>query len=372
MELFTLNRKFLRQDTIDKFHSTIWTERYYGDGEVELIVPASLDLIQKLKEGTFIGLVGSDEIMIIDTQEIEEGKLTIKGNSLLKWLDNRFIRVTAAHPDRYWNINGTPGWIMWAIIYYMCIEGSPYLNGTVATGIPNPQALAIPGLWLGANDNTGAVVNIAVPYGPVYDALKNIGTTYQIGQKITLASATDASYSLLYWSYRGLNRTSAQTANPVVRFSPNMDSLTDIKEFRSVSNFKTHAYSFAPSNPGELATTPGKDDYGSSEYNGFDLRAMMIFCEDITTDTIGGDANVLLNILNTRAHEALMDHKRTNVVDGELVPNVQFKYGADYNLGDVIELQGNSGVVNHARVTEYIRTQDGTGERAYPTVSIIE
>ena len=41
MEPYTLNRNFLKQDVIDEFQSIIWTERYYGDSEVELVVPAT-------------------------------------------------------------------------------------------------------------------------------------------------------------------------------------------------------------------------------------------------------------------------------------------------------------------------------------------
>ena len=188
--------------------------------------------------------------------------------------------------------------------------------------------------------------------------------------QIALESATDAGYSLKFRTYRGLNRTSSQSVNEQVRFSPEMDSLTDIKELRSISDFKTNVWTFAPANPGELAGTPGYSNYGS--YSGFDLRAMMVFCEDITTDAIGGSAQTLVDILNTRARDALTDHIYRKVVDGEVVPGVQFHYGAHYYLGDIVELQGNSGIVQNARVTEYIRVQDEAGQRAYPTVAVID
>src|SRR6476619_3792611 len=102
MELFTLDRRFLLQDIIDKFNSAIWTERYYGDSQVEIHAPATPDKIAMLKEGTLLGLAGSDEIMMLETQEIEGGVLKVTGISLLKWLNNRFIRTSALHEDRYW------------------------------------------------------------------------------------------------------------------------------------------------------------------------------------------------------------------------------------------------------------------------------
>jgi hypothetical protein len=56
-------------------------------------------------------------------------------------------------------------------------------------------------------------------------------------------------------------------------------------------------------------------------------------------------------------------------VDGQIVPDIQFKYGVDYNLGDIVEVEAPSSTITKARVTEYIRTQDKEGERSYPTLT---
>ena len=371
MELFTLNRNFIEQYVIDKFISAIWTERYYGDSEIELVVPPTQDMIQRLPVGTFVGLVGSKEIMIVDTADNEGGKLKVTGSSLLSFLNNRFIRTSNKHEDRYWYLSGmTPGQILSYIVQQMCIDG-PYLNGSTPTGIPNPAALKIPGLSIKSSDTSGSNVSIGVPFGPVYDALRDIATTYLVGMQITLESVSDTSYSIQFRSYKGVDRTSGQSVNPPVRFSPQMDTLTDIKELQSIASFMTLAYSFAPSNPGGLAAAPGSDSLHDAPYTGFDLRALMTFEEDITTDMVGGNAATLLSLLNTRAHNALANHPFSKAVDGEIVPLNQFQYGVNYNLGDLIEVQGNSGVVQTSRVTEYIRAQDDAGERAYPTVAML-
>ena len=377
MEPYTLDRNFHKTDIIDGFFSIIWTERYYGDSEVELVVPPTNDMIQKLREGTFLGLDKSDEVMILETTNIEENQLKVKGISLLSWLNNRFIRTSALHQDRYWYLSGeSAGWILWAIIYYMCTSGSPYLNGTTPIGIPNPQQFVIPGLWLRDYDKSGGVVSVGIPYGPIYDAMREIATTYEVGMQITLDSVSDSAYTLGFRSYKGLNRTSSQTENSVVRFSPQMDSFTNIKELRSIAALKTQVYSFAPGlNPAEgqpdLRTTPGISTLSGTQYTGFDLRAQLVFADDITTDMVAGSASNLLNILNARAYDALTTNHYVKAVDGEIVPENQFKYGVHYNLGDIIEVQGNSEVVSTSRVTEYIRSQDKAGEREYPTVAML-
>lgn len=364
MELFTLNRGFLKQYDIDKFTSVIWTERYYGDSEFELVVPATSDYIKKLPIGTFIALAGSKEIMLVDYSDSEKGAWKVTGSSLLKFLNNRFIRVTAAHEDRYWYLTGAPGWVLWAIIYYMCVA-----PGTYPMGIPNPGSLAIPNLGLKGYDQTGTPVNFAIPYGPVYDAMRDIATTYGVGMQITLEWATDTSYSIQFRSYKGIDRTSKQTVNPV-RFSPQMDTLTDIKELQSIASYKTVAYSFCPPNPDGLATVCGTDQVPGAP-TGFDLRALLTFEEDITTDLIGGSASNLVSLLNARAHNALANNPFYRAIDGQIVPLHQYQYGVDYNLGDIIEVQGNSGLVQNSMVTEYIRAQDNSGVKEYPTVAML-
>lgn len=366
MELFIMDKNFRKQYIIDKFVSAIWTERYYGDSDVELHVPATSDMIQKIPTDTFLGLEGSKEVMLLDTIDIENGDLKATGQGLMPFLNNRFIRVTAAHEDQYWNLSGgTAGWALWAIVYYMCISGG------YPVGVPNPASFVIPGLGLGGYDDSGAPVTLAVPYGPVYDAMRDIATTYEIGMKITLESATDTGYSLAFWAYKGLDRTSGQTVNPIVRFSPEMDTLTGIAEVQSIANYKTNVYSYAPENPNGLATTPGESSVAGNP-TGFDFRAMMTFEDDITTDQVGSDPNVLLNLLNARAASALNDNRTVKTVDGEIVPLHQFQYGIDYMLGDIIEVQGNSETIQSSRVTEYIRSQDDTGETAYPTVAMLD
>jgi hypothetical protein len=367
MEPYTLDRKFLKQDVIDDFNSVIWTERYYGDSEVELVVPATPELIAKLPEGVFLSIDGTDEIMILETANVEDGLLKLSGVSLLLWLNNRFVRTSVTSADKLWYLTGMPpGQVLWHVVSNMCVAGSPYLNGTINTGITNPQALVVPGLGLRDYDKAGDPISVGIEFKPVYDAIRDTATTYQVGMQITLDSATDTSYFLGFRSYRGLDHTSSQTDRPVVRFSPQMDSLTNIKELRSIAALKTLAYVFAPDSVG---SAPGIANLTGQQATGFDLRALMILDQEIPSGT---PAPQVIDILNSRAKDALSANRYVKAVDGEIVPTNQFQYGVHYNLGDLIEVQGNTDVVRTSRVTEYIRAQDEAGERAYPTVAMLD
>lgn len=372
MELYTLNRNFQKQSLIDGFHSIIWTERYYGDNEVELIVPATASMIEKIPLGIFLSVDGSDEIMILENRSFEEpNKIKFTGIGILPWLNNRFVRTSPNHEDRYWYISGSSiGETLWLIVFNMCVDGSPYLSGEIDIGIQNPEQFIVPGLGLGSFDVFGDPISVGVPYGPVYNALRELATPYEIGIKITLDDVSEDSYTLGFRSYMGLDRTTLQSENSIVRFSPQIESFTDIKELQSIADLKTLAYAFAPENPDGLATFPGLNRL-AGELTGFDLRALQIFAEDITTDMIEGDPVNLVNILNSRARDGLTDNRFVNAIDGEIVPNNQYKYGRDYGLGDIVEVQGKLGTVQTARVTEHIRSKDATGEKSYPTVTML-
>jgi hypothetical protein len=364
MEGYTLTRDFKRENVIDSFESFIWTERYYGDSEFQIVAPATSTNIAMLSEGTFIELDGAAEIMMLETRAIDkDGKITATGISLLKWMNSRPIRQSIDHKDQYWNLEGfTAGQTLWKVLNDT--------NISVPFGVLTPANWQIPNVVLDSEDASGPTITVAVPYGPLYDALYQIATAYKVGMTLYLERQGSAWY-LKFRSYVGTDRSSEQTAVPSVQFSRAMDSLTDVNELRSLSAYATDVYAYVPSNPGGLASVPGVATVGSAGMNPFDIRVLMIFADDITTDLVGGDAGVMQNLLNQRAASALASHPYLVAVDGEVVPTTQFVYGRDYNLGDIVEFVGYTGALQKAWITEYIRSHDEAGEKAYPTFTAI-
>lgn len=373
MDIFTYDRDFFKQDEIDVFESAIWTERYYGDGDFELTVPASTDMISKLPKGQLMGCVGSYEPMILETRDIKDGLLKTTGITLTQWLNNRIIRTSSDHKIKEWKMPSLkPGHAMAHIVNMMCC-GSDYTSGVIPIGIPVAQTelFVIPGLQVGAIDLSGVVIELIVPFGPVYDALKQIGTTYEIGMKITLDGAFDDYYILQFDSYRGEDRTSSQSVNPVIRFSPEMDSFTNINDLESITDHRNSVYIFAPTADSVWITSAGHATSGAIPVEaGFDLRVFQGFADDISTSW--PDTGTLLSLLNQKAKDEIQNHKIVQLVDGEIVQVEDIKYGTDFFLGDVVEVEGNTGILQKARITEYIRSQDKSGERAYPTLSMID
>ena len=71
-----------------------------------------------------------------------------------------------------------------------------------------------------------------------------------------------------------------------------------------------------------------------------------------------------------RGREELAKHQRVEIFDGEITQYSQYKYGQDYGLGDIVELQDGEGNSNEMMVTEQIFVSDEQGERSYPTLQL--
>lgn len=377
MDLYTLDSNFLRQDVVDGYQSVIWTERYSSAGDVNLVLPLTKENIAKIPEGIFLGTPDSDEVMILESvlKDSPNGVLKCTGPTLTKFLDQRVIRTSAAHEDQNWNIAVSDGFspaaIMAAIVREFTMDSTYLHDDTYRLDGPHE---VIPNLSMGPIDPTGDPIGYAVPFGPVYAPLLDLASSYSLGFKLYLESADVDGYDLKFAVYQGRDLTTDQLIFDPVQFSPSLDSLANTTELRSIANYKTVCYAFAPSNPGGLATTAGVAYAHSSDIfaTGFNRRTLMIFATDLSTDTFSGDAMALQNALDQRAKDALANNNYTKVVDGEVVPQSQYKYKEDYRLGDIIELTDMSDVTSHARVTEYIRSKDATGEKAYPTISLID
>lgn len=379
MELYTLDANFRKKDAIDKFESAIWTERYSSAGDVVLAVEPTPAMISTLAEGVLLGMDGTDEVMILDTQNIEGGLLKVQGESLLGFTRNRYFSSFADIQAKSWYAAGylPENLIAHIIRYYVIVcdvNGDPYLfEGTIPSSWVGATLNWIPNLEIDAISSPHTPVHYSIPHGEVYAVIRQIADTFSLGIRMYLESSDPSgAYQLKFKVWTGIDRSAA------VQFSPALDNLTNIKELRSMRGYKTVAYAY--SNDEELNFFAVSYVPGTEAFTGFDRRVLITWADDVYMDKIAVDPEQVqisdydnaLIVLEQRARDALANNNYTRVVDGEVVPQIGYTFGVDYNLGDIVSLKGHSEIVQKARITEYIRSKDPTGERAYPTVSIIE
>lgn len=240
----------------------------------------------------------------------------------------------------------------------------------------------IDNLELGDIDTFGDPERFTMPIGELYQGIQGLAEQENLGFTLYLDFADpETGYFLKFKTYRGLDRTTG-SGNPLVRLTPDLDSLNDLKEIRSRAGYKNVCYVWYK---GELSTHYA--DPTAPKPEGFERRVMVI---DAEGEPVGRKVTYGYGLINggtwTRyvvgpteiaafreqnAKDALAQHNYIMAIDGQTSPANDYKYGVDYGLGDVIELEGLTGAISKARITEYIRSEDKNGEKEYPTISVI-
>lgn len=387
MDLYTLNENFLARDVIDEYVSAIWTERYTDAGDVRLIYPASIRQIDRLKPGTYLGLRGSQEVMEIKSQSIEDGLVTAVGKSLLTFLDERYVWFFILAADDkiadYSDATRVPGAFISEVVRRFAIAPTPFPSGYQTTLGMQWDLETIPNLSLGEIDASGTAKLLQAPIGPLLTAIQPVAEQNNVGIRLYVASADPVTgYSLKFDTYQGQDRTSGQTENPLLRLSPNMETLSGIKEVNSLDGYKNVVYVMYQ---GNLSVHYEDPDHIPE---GMNRRVLVVNAEGapipnskytVTSPTGSGQTYVRTYVgpadvaafREQTARNALANHNLIHAIDGQTSPENDFTFGVDYQLGDLIELQSFTGKISKARITEYIRSEDQQGEREYPTISVV-
>jgi hypothetical protein len=366
VELYTLSSRFLPRNIIGNFTSAIWTERYSSAGDVQLVVPATPDMLDILTPGTFLGLRGTSEIMILETQSIENSLLTVTGSSLTKFLNERWgwFKNTdtseSAPPTAELTANTTAGQLISSAVYKTVINPITFTGRWGSVNLEWSHD-TIPHLALGQVDSNGESKELSVGLGPLYDSISRLAEEEGVGIRLYLKSATYIAndFELRFATYRGKNRTG--TGRGTVRLSPQLDSLTDVKEIISAAEYKNVVY------------VSYKDTISTHHLPllpmplGFERRVIVVDAPDIYKSSENVPA-----FRERVARNAFANHIYIQVVDGKVSSKIDYEYQVDYGLGDIVELAGYTGIFSKARITEYIRSEDQFGTQEYPTLSVID
>lgn len=379
MDLYTLTPRFYFKYKIERYSSFIWTERNSAAGDFQIVMPPTPLWMNVLVPGCLVGMRGRRDIMIVENQSFENGLMTITGFGLLKFLNQRLAWFK--NPDYDADDSGEdskdtelyanydrddlkPGQFIADVIDRLCIRPRPFDTpyDDIALDWAHDK---IPHLSLGYVTNKGIRKPLSFPNGqPIYDALTELATREHVGIQLYLerANLSTGDYVLRFRTHYGKDRTSSQTDRETVRFSPKLESLLDPKELRSNSEYKNVCYVNYKGN-----VTVHYAPHVRSAPVGFNRRVTYVDISDKEIKAAKRPA------ARTRAANAeFRKHRHTHQVDGQVISNLSdYQYGFDYQLGDIVEVEGHSGMIIKARVTEYVRSQDQYGPKVYPTLEIM-
>jgi hypothetical protein len=362
LELYTLDSLFRRVDVIDVWKSLIWTERFGETGDFQLDIVSTVKSRSTFTVGTILAMNHSFRVMIVNSVEDDDSSdgerlLTVKGTSLEVIMQDRVAMgsLTDLTTSPNWMITDAPTAVMRKIFHDICV-----------TGILSAQDVIpfiVEGTFMSASTIAEPIDPITVTITPatVYDAIKQIADVWNIGFRMLRHYDT----SQIYWDvYTGNDLTSGQTLRPAVVFDPQLDNLQNTKELVSIVGAKNCAYVFSPAGF-QMVYPVGVDP----EVEGFDRHVLVVDASDVTTDTYTTPEAVEAALI-LAGNNALAQAQKYQAFDGEIPQSSSYKYGVDYNLGDLVEQRNTDGVANNMRVTEQIFVSDADGVRSYPTLTL--
>lgn len=367
-EIRVMDRNYSTYAIVDSFISFLWVDRYSSAGEFEIVFPASENLLAIFSIGAYLGIRESDQIMMVETVElisdIENGDtLTVAGRSLSALLSRRII----------WGFKVLSGNIDAAI--------RTILNDSIIS--PTDLKRKIDGFEFGGFYDSAIVKQIEAQYygDNVYDVVTDLCKENNIGYKIVPGKSNPYTFYL----YSGIDRSYAQNKNPWVIFSSKFENLLSSNYRKSILEFKNAT----------LVSGSGQDDSKiavdvlSDASTGLDRYEVYTNASDLSNDTSIVDqipdltdevkeeiikllTEKFKDQLSQKGSEELAKCQKLDEYDGEIDASIQYVYGEDFFLGDIVQIRTVYGNNKAVRITEVAISHDSSGKTIVPTFESLD
>lgn len=356
MVLWVLNDKYESIDIIDTFNSLIWTDRYYECGDFELSMLCSPYLVSIMQKGYYLWCKESEHMMIIEEVQItssEEGLvLLVLGRSLESILDRRII----------WDQTILDAQLQ------DCVE--KILNENIIS--PSDEKRKIENFVFQKNETELSTesenIKAQLRGDTVYDVIETLCSSYSIGFKVILSEDNHFVFSL----YKGTDRSYEQVDNPYVIFSPKFDNIEESSYIEKNTDYKNVVLVAGEGEGSEKKTISVSED--DKDFSGLERRETYENASDISSTSSSGtiSSEDYNSQLKQRGIDALNESGVYQYFDGTIDINRVFKYGIDFEVGDIVQLSNEYGIESRARIIEIIISQDPEGFKMYPTVEIMK
>lgn len=350
--------KFLK-DTISK----MWVERYREAGEFEIKSYVSSGLRKELPLGTFVSHTDTKEIMIVDDHKIEtsddeEDTLIVTGRSFESYLENRVVgsNITFPHVGDSETMDVSLG-----PEFSGQQARTLILNHTITSRLIDDNN-AIPYfevLCLASGEDS---LERVLKRGDLYSAVKQILEEDNLGIKSVRPypgspATNDINTVLIIHSGEDKSKT--------VIFSYDSGEIEKADYLWSVRKLKNTAM-VSGRWVETLVTTP---------LTGYARRMMFVDASDIDGKynelPTGDRVTRLVALMQKRGKQALAAQKEIALIGVNASKTAsKYVYRKDYNIGDIITVDGEYNEQAKMRVSEYVEIEDQQGTVAYPTLTL--
>lgn len=354
--LYVLDKTFETLAVVDVYISSVWTERYNDCGDFELVVPMTEVSKALFVEGRYLVRNDSEYVMVIETLEPsydpENGDiLAISGRTVESFLERRII----------WGIVTVSGNLE-AVV-------SKLINENVV--VPSDLNRKISEVQYSPSSITVGSIEAQYFGDNLYESIVALCKNESVGFKMVLLDK-----KLIFSLYAGLDRSYEQTENDYVVFSHTFGNLISSDQVVSNKLLKNVCLIAGEGEgPERMQTSVGNSA-------GLIRRELFVDAGSVSQRTGETDPETNEDILYTDEEyekmlqqegiDELTEHTATDTFDGEISYNSTFRYGIDYTIGDIVSVVSPYSSDRKARITEFIRSSDATGDKEYPTFEILE
>ena len=338
---------------IDTYISVIWTTRYFSDGDFELTVTPTAEVINALQIGRF--LVRDKDI---------SGSSTFKN---VMRIENIELKTDAESG----NVLAVTGKSISSIVSQRVVLSQTSLRGKLTEAInlllienimlPKNTDRTIQNFRYERNTAISTTVDTQVTGDSLGAWLSTIAEKYGFGWDIRLDGG-----ELVFYLYQGTDRSYGQSTNPYVVFSPDFQNLLNTDYQYLTGEYKNVA---VVAGEGEGAAR-AKTVVGTG--TGLNRFEQWVDARDISSNDGTVTAAEYTALLQARGIEALTEHINNELFDGDVDATTQYVINRDFFIGDIVQIDTQYGITARTRILEVIESEDASGTRVIPTFGAME
>lgn len=355
MVIHVLDQELNLIGVVDDYDSVIWRPAYAEIGDFEIYLKATTQAIELLRKNYYVvrssdisvedGVVTYKKVMIIknlqlDTDAENGNHLIVTGRELKYLLNQRIVW------GRY-IIKDTVEYALRRLIGANAVQ-------------PVEPTRVIPNMQFAEPKGYPESMDIQVSNKQLTEAVIEICQTYGYGWNVYITNG-----KLTVEIYKGVDRSYNQSERPFVVFSDDFENLLNT-EYR----LETENYANMTLVGGEGEGLDRIYAYVNNDVSGLERYEVFTDARDISQnleseeDVISYEDYLLL--LEQRGAEKLAEHTMTEAFTGEVITDLSFKYGVDFNLGDIVTVINQYGISQNVRITSAIESIDDTGIKLIP------
>lgn len=356
---------------INGIKNITWIERYREPGEFTITGPVSSNLRMFLPLGTLISHIDTLEVMMVENHEIDEKssdsepEIVVTGRSLDAWLEQRIVGedvetyVFAGHRLYTFLVD-------YRLEYNTSWEQTRTLiDAHIGVGAGDTPENEIPGFIAVSNQQHIGSSTTQLRFMKrqnLHRAVMELLAVDDFGLMISRPNPTNVIPAKTEFRIHNGFDMSGQ-----VVFSHVAGDLQNARYFWSNKTLKTDYY----------AVSTFIQLRSQSPATGFGRRTLYVDASDLDshlTDEDIGDGEImgpLGDATDVRGQQTLRMHTERAILSTDIAKTTAYQFRRDYDVGDLVAVNGNYDISTVMRVTEHVEFQDENGESGYPTLSAL-